>query len=171
MIEVLATKLAVKIKHIVPDHPASEAVLKFSLGLLINATSIIFLSIAISMLTGKTRETIIILFSFAILRQVSGGLHLKSGLGCVIGTTALVTGLSLLHLNGLWIQILNLVGIFLALIYAPSGIEKQSRVPPKFYPLLKVVTCFIIAFNILIQSPILALSYFVQCVTLIKFRR
>lgn len=171
MIEILASKLAVKIKKVVPEHPATEAVLKFSLALVINALLIIILSITLSFFTGKIKETLVVLVSFAILRQISGGLHLKSGIWCVVGTTSLVMIISLSHPSYVGVQVLNVTGILLAMVYAPSGIEKQSRIPTKYYPVLKVMSCLLIASNLLIQSPVLALSFFVQCLTLIQIRR
>ncbi|WP_410514994.1 accessory gene regulator B family protein [Paenibacillus sp. BR2-3] len=171
MIDMVAAKLAMRIKRTVPDHPASEAVLKFALALVINALLIIILSISISLFTGRTQETIIILISFAILRQLSGGLHLKSGIWCVIGSTVIITILSLLHPTHLWIQILNVTGMLLALIYAPSRIERQSRIPSRYYPFLKASSFLLVASNLWIQSPVLALSFFMQCITLIKKRR
>ncbi|MDQ0193509.1 accessory gene regulator ArgB-like protein [Paenibacillus wynnii] len=171
MIEIMATKLAVRIKLIVPEHPASESVLKFALSLLINAISIIFFSLVISLLTAKTQETVTVLIAFAILRQLTGGFHLKSGFWCVVGTTSIISVMSLLQTSALWIQILNITGILLVLFYAPSGIQKQSRIPSKYYPYLKIAAALIVASNLLIQSPMLALSFFFQSATLIKLRR
>jgi accessory gene regulator B len=171
MIESAAAKLAEGIKRIVPEHPASEAVLKYALSLVINAISIVMLSICISLFTGRIKETIIILISFAVLRQLSGGFHLKSGAWCVLGSTVIVTAASLVQPSLLWIQILNAAGVLIAFVYAPSGIERQSRIPSRYYPFLKAVSCLLIASNIWIQSPVLAVSFFIQCITLIKKRR
>lgn len=170
MIDRAAFKLATGIKRIVPDHPSSVAVLKYSLALLINAAAIIIISLMVALFTGRFIQAVTILISFAILRQVSGGVHLKSGTWCVIGTTALITLLSFIDLNLNWICILNAASFILAAVFAPSRIEKQSKIPKKFYPLLKVLSCLMICSNFIFLSPIIAASFFVQSLTLIKLR-
>ncbi|WP_370511654.1 accessory gene regulator B family protein, partial [Paenibacillus odorifer] len=67
----------------------------------------IALSLLISILTGKTSEVIIIILSFALLRQLSGGYHIKSSDGCVIFTVFLFTLISLISLNSITVLILN----------------------------------------------------------------
>jgi accessory gene regulator B len=171
MIDNIALKLATGIKHIVPEHPSSIAVLKYSLALLINATAIIIFSICIALFTARLSQTILILFSFAILRQASGGIHLKSGSWCVFASTSLVVFLSFISFNSNWTSILNLASLTLAATFAPSRIEKQSRIPKRFYPLLKLISCLIVSSNFYFLSPSISGAFFIQGLTLIKFRR
>lgn len=79
-------KLANQIKRTVPDHPASIPVLKYVLALIINASMIIVLTLLASFFTGRTAEAVTILVAFALLRQMSGGIHLKTGMACVVVT-------------------------------------------------------------------------------------
>ena len=91
MISLLAEKIAKYIKIHIPDHPASVNVLKHSISFILNVLFVVSLSLLVSVFTQKTFEAGIILISFAMLRQVSGGIHLKSGVLCVILTTLGIT--------------------------------------------------------------------------------
>ncbi|WP_110932604.1 accessory gene regulator ArgB-like protein [Paenibacillus bouchesdurhonensis] len=171
MINVMADKIAVGIKRTAPDHPASIAVLRYSIALLLNAALIISITLLLSVFTGRTKEIMILLVSFAVLRQVSGGIHLNSGIKCILTTTTLFTLLSVIELTFSYAMIINGIAAILCLIFAPSRIEKQTRIPLKYYPLLKLASVLIVSSNFLIMSPVLSLSFVAQSVLLIKLRR
>ncbi|WP_138751781.1 accessory gene regulator ArgB-like protein [Paenibacillus sinopodophylli] len=171
MIEAIASSIAVGIKKVVPEHPSSVAVLQYSLALILNGAFIIGLSLLLSIITGKTAEVAIILISFALLRQVSGGLHLKSGMSCVLVSTGVATVLSLVNLGQTITLTITAISMLLMLLLAPSNIEKQSRIPKRYYPILKAVSVVIVAVNLLIQSDVIALAFIAQGITLILTRR
>jgi accessory gene regulator B len=171
MIDKLALSIATGIKNTVPDHPASIARLKYSLSFILNAVFIIVFSLLVSLLTGKTYEVAILLFSFAILRQVSGGIHLKSGTTCVVVTVAVANAFSFLEISNdvtLWF---TGISILIALIFAPSGIEKQTRIPQRFYPLLKIISVIIISSNFIIESDMAATAFLIQAISLMIKRK
>lgn len=170
MIDIMATKMAEGIKKRSPEHPASVAVLKHSLAVLINTFSILFLNIGIGFVTGRLREVIIVLISFALLRMISGGVHLKSGTWCVTITTLGVTALA--HINLLpevvpWITVASLV---IAAIFAPTDLRRQSRIPVRYYPFLKLISVSMIACNFYLSSSAIAVSFLIQTLTLIPRR-
>jgi accessory gene regulator B len=171
MIQEISMRLALRLKNAVPDHPRSAEVLKYGISFVINTFSIIALSLIISIFTGRTAEVGAALISYALLRQVSGGLHLKSGMLCIIVSTAGITALSLVQLEQSYLWAVTSVSLVLALIYAPSRIEKQTKIPARFYPMLKLLSMLIIASNFLFNSSVLAAAFFVQCLTLIRGRR
>ncbi|WEK53986.1 MAG: accessory gene regulator B family protein [Candidatus Cohnella colombiensis] len=171
MIERLAHRLAVNIKSAAPNHPASIEVLEFPIAAILNAVSIIIFSLGISLLTGRVTETSIVLVGYALLRQVSGGIHLRSGDICVLLSVTGIALLSLTNFNPSVVLTFNIISMLLALIYAPSRIENQTRIPKKFHPLLKVLSALIIATNFLIHSSALSGAYLVQALTLIRERR
>jgi len=171
MIEAMAGSLAARIKRIVPEHPASEAVMKYSLSILINTVSIIGLSLLVSVATGRFYEALTVLIAFALLRQMSGGIHLKSGTLCVVVSAAGVTLLSYASFASGIVYGFTGAAALLALIYAPSRIEKQSRIKPKYYPLLRGYSVLLISVNFLIGSPVIAASFLLQGLTLIRGRR
>ena len=63
----------------------------------------------------------------------------------------------------------NLVNIILVLLFAPSRIDKQTRISKKHYPLLKIISLFLVSTNFLIGSSVLAAAFLIQSLTLIKF--
>lgn len=167
MIDQISLKMAVAVKNRAPEHPASLAVLKHALAVSINTLSIIILSVIGGVLTGHTKEVIIIMASFALLRMISGGFHLKTGDMCVVVTTSLFVGLSYVNVNHLLTSIITIISILIALLFAPSGIENQSRIPKKYYPHLKVASVILISLNLIVGSAVIAACFLVQSLTLI----
>ncbi|MBB3113612.1 accessory gene regulator B [Paenibacillus phyllosphaerae] len=169
MIDTLSLKIAVGIKAKVPEHPASVNVLKFAIAALINGLTIILFSLIGSLVTDTFIEAITVLVSFAILRQLSGGYHLKSGVACIVVSTVGVLALSLTgDLGAEFVFILNVINVILAIVFSPSDIEKQSRIKKKYFPFLKLSSTMLVAINFAIGSPVLASTFLVQCLTLIK---
>ncbi|MFD1953760.1 accessory gene regulator B family protein [Paenibacillus thailandensis] len=171
MIDKLAYSLAVGIKNVVPEHPASIARLKYALSFILNAGFIIFLSLLLSIFTGKTGQVATLLFAFALLRQVSGGIHLKSGTMCVLATVSTATVLSFVTYPDMYTLIITSISIVIVLLYAPSGIENQTRIPPKYYPLLKLVSVLLVSSNFVIESKMTSIAFLVQSLSLIIPRK
>ncbi|NEU25285.1 accessory gene regulator ArgB-like protein [Paenibacillus ottowii] len=171
MIETVALKLANQIKRTVPDHPASVPVLKYALALILNATMIIVLTLFASFFTGRMVEAVTILIAFALLRQVSGGIHLKTGMACVVVTSVAFTYISCISLNNGWTNLFTGIALILVLCFAPSRIEKQSRIPVRFYPLLRLLSSLLVCTNFVIGSSVVAVAFLLQSLTLIRGRR
>ncbi|MFD0712719.1 accessory gene regulator ArgB-like protein [Paenibacillus sp. GCM10027626] len=171
MINSLANILAIRIKSKVPEHPASVAVLQYSLLFILNSLSIIVLTMCISLFTGKIFETFVALTAFAVLRQVSGGYHLKSGLLCIIISTTVIVLLSFTDCNSTVTMSLNIASAILVLMFAPSRIERQTRIPARYFPLLKVMALCLIIISGVISYPVLAMTFFAQSLTLIRIGR
>ncbi|AOZ91282.1 accessory gene regulator B family protein [Paenibacillus crassostreae] len=171
MIEIIAMKMARRIKSKVPNHPSSIVILKHAIAILLNTFFIILLSLVVSYVTGNVKEIIIILVSFALLRLVSGGMHLKSGDSCVLLTTTLFTFLLFVNLSLGQMYILTSICLILVFIYSPSRIENQSRIPKKYYGILKMISVLLVATNFWILSPILTATFFVQALTLVRWKR
>ncbi|MFD1886846.1 accessory gene regulator ArgB-like protein [Paenibacillus wenxiniae] len=172
MIDQLALKAATYIKNQAPaDHPTSIAVLKHALAILINMAMIIFVVIVITSMLGTLKLAVISMTCFAVLRQITGGYHLKSGIQCVVVSSLLFIVLPLVAIPDSIIIYFTLISMLLCVIFAPSDIAKQSRIPAKFYPLLKALGVIVVASNLLIGSDIVALSFLAQTLLLIKWRR
>lgn len=170
MIEAVALKIAHRIKSVVPEHPVSINVLNYSISVMINGLLIFSISLLISLFTGRTPEMIGILIFFPLLRQLSGGYHLKSGIKCTVISISLFTLISFITLDDPYVTVLNCISLVLVLLYAPSRIERQSRIPKKYYPLLKIISSLLVASNFLIGSTIIAMSFFLQSLSLIHKR-
>lgn len=170
MIETMAARMARYIKNSAPDHPASLPVLKYALSVSLNIIFIVALTLGIAFLTDKVVVVTLLMFTFAFLRQLTGGFHLKTGMSCVWVTTIGFTTLSFVSLNYTGTFIATIISIALILIFAPSGIEKQSRIPKRFYPLLKCIGLVLVATNLWLGSSIIAISFLSQSLTLIRLQ-
>ncbi|WP_211745383.1 accessory gene regulator B family protein [Paenibacillus sp. Marseille-Q4541] len=169
MIESLAHKGSVYLKKQVPHHPSSAAVLEYSIAMLLNVTFIVAGSIILSLFTGRTTEIVVILLSFSLLRQFSGGLHLKSGTSCAVVSTALFTLISFFDARESYpIHLLTALTLLLVATYAPSNFKRQHNVREKYYPWLTLISMLLVCSNFFFVSSPLAASFFVQSLTLIK---
>lgn len=167
IINVMAHKLATTLKTKNPSHSVSAAVAQYSLAIILNTVFIIVLTLSISLVLGTFKETAIVLFAFAGLRAISGGLHVKSGMACVLYSTA---GALLLPYAAEWITdtlalIINTISILLFMILAPSNI--RTKFPNKYYPLLKIVSLLIVISNFYTLSSLLAITFFIQALSLL----
>jgi len=145
---------------------ASEAVLNFSLVIVINTISTILLVILFCSITGHLLEGIIAMASFAILRNFSGGIHLKSSIYCTIISAGSLILFAHITLSYFYIGFsMDIVTIILLLLYAPDGFENRSRLNPKYYPLLKVASILVVAANFYIQSSVISFSLLTQALT------
>lgn len=172
MIDGLAAKLANGIKKTNPEKTASVEVMQFALIILINGLITFVLALLIGFLTGKFVETVLILLAFILLRFVTGGFHFDSSIKCTVVSTGLAI---LLPHVPITFQMLNLLlgvlSLILILMYAPANIEGHTRIPPKFYPHLKVIALILVSSNFIIGSPSLSLGFFVQSLTLVNFTK
>lgn len=170
MIELMADKMARGIKQRAPEHPATLAVLKHSLAILINTFSILVLTLVLGIVTEHLYETLAVLISFSALRMVSGGLHLRSGTWCVIVTTAMVLLVSHVGMTASLTWKITALSFILATAFAPTDIQKQSRIPRKYYPVLKVLSMILVSVNFFLGSPVVAASFLVQTLLLIPWK-
>ncbi|WP_027087151.1 accessory gene regulator B family protein [Cohnella panacarvi] len=169
MIRILSRGIAKKIKTVVPHHPVSEQVLAYSISFLLNTIFVILFSMLVSLFTGRYIETAIALFSYAIIRQASGGFHFESGWLCIVASTAAITAISFSNFGDSILIILTFLSLLIALVFSPSRIEKQTRIPKRYYPLLKVLSMVIISTSFLFGSSVVTTSFFVQSLTLIRY--
>lgn len=171
MIEWMAGKLALSIKQANPEKTSSTEVMTFSLILLLNALAIITCSLIIGGLTGKLVETAVTLFSFALLKFFSGGIHLKSSDTCAMVS---IIGMSLLPhipIYDSWVLWMTSISLVIIILFAPANMHKKARIPEKYYPLLKIISILIVASNFIINSDILAKVFILQAAMLIPLKR
>ncbi|KAF6614361.1 accessory gene regulator B family protein [Paenibacillus sp. EKM102P] len=167
-LDTIALNIATHIKTVVPDHPSSIDVLKHGISVAINTVSIILLTIGISFFTDRMQEALLAMVSFSMLRQIVGGIHLKSNIVCIVVSTVLLTALSFASFNYNWVVITSIISIVLILVYAPSRVEGKTRISKQHYPLLKFMGVAIVALNLWLAFPVVAASFFVQSLTLIE---
>ena len=112
----------------------------------------------IACLLGIFKEMVIFLIIYNILRSVSFGLHASKSWICLLSSTFIFIGGTILcqhmHLNRLIITIIAVITIFLIYKYSPADTKKRPIVNPKRRKIFKylsttfAVTYYIIAITI-----------------------
>jgi len=171
MIDSLAGKIAVALKNTNQDETPSVAVMKFALIVVINTALTVFLSLTISLILGSAIDTLIVLCFFGLLHFFSGGYHFKSAMTCTIVSTLTFVLIPHIPISRDIAYVLTLCSLILILIFAPSNIKNAARIPEKYFPLLKLISIIIVISTVFFSLHLLALTYFIQSLTLIKFKK
>lgn len=171
MIDALSEKIAVKLKQYNEEETASVEVMKFGLAIVLSGLFTSLLCLTIGFFTGHFLDTIVTLLAFAFLRFFSGGFHFQSSIACTAATCVIVGAIPLVPVSGQMNLILTLASLALVALFAPSNISGATRMPEKYYPLLKIISIVIVASNLLLHNDLLALTFFVQSLLLIRLKR
>lgn len=133
MIEKICNFLISKMRKQLPDIDDEKAeVLNYGLQLVIGEVPKIFLLILIAFLLGIGPLTLLTFLLILPYKMASGGFHLKTHLGCIIGTTSFYCGIVLLSKNiVIEPEILKyaiitagwLFGMLMCKLYAPADTE------------------------------------------------
>lgn len=167
LVEQSATKVAQYINRNV-DNASSVAVLKMSLITVINFFIVAFGVIIVCLFTGRLAEGVIALICAPLLRYFSGGIHMKSAQLCNLISLIIILVAAHLSISYAYTGLgLTIAAMLILLLYAPQGILNLSRLKAQYYPILKLIAIIIVATNLLFQSPVLAIAFFLQSITII----
>jgi len=167
----LIHKLSLRIANFIRDNnpqAASMDVLMFSLTVVLNAMLINIMVMAVGLVTGRLLEAVVLLSTFALLRFFSGGMHLPSSQLCNAMSTGMFVILLFLPVS-YWHEgfILNTLALLLVLGFAPTkDIMHLNLLGPKYTLHFKIACILLVSSNFWIQSPLLALAFFSQTLTL-----
>lgn len=172
-IEALSLKLAERMKSINPEKTSSVEVLTYGWMILINIIAVLIGTLTIGWLTGNLQEVMIGLFSFALLRSITGGYHFESASLCILFSILAFCLLPYVPVSSTWNIILIIISALLTAILAPAGLGEQSNIPPKYYPLLKILSVGLILGSsfLFFQNGTLAKVYFIQSLSLLFAKR
>ena len=133
MIEKICNFLISKMRKQLPDIDDEKAeVLNYGLQLVIGEVPKTFLLILIAFLLGIGPLTLLTFLLILPYKMASGGFHLKTHLGCIIGTTSFYCGIVLLSKNIVIepeilkyaiITAVWLFGMLMCKLYAPADTE------------------------------------------------
>ena len=137
----------------------SVDVIYYALQILSNTVGIAGLSALIGLITGEFLRTLLVLIFFAVIRILTGGYHLKSGVWCIVVSTALMSGLPHIYLTDAWSYTLTALSLMLVLCFAPANYDRYAHIPKKYYPHLKFVAAAVVSLNFLFVSDTIALAY------------
>ncbi len=132
MIDTICTFLTNRIRKEMPEIDDERAeVINYGLQNIVGEIPKIFLLFIIAYILGMLKE---VLFMFIVLtpyRGASGGFHLKTHLGCILGTTAFYCGIVLLSQHVILDDITKYIligiswifGMIMIKLYAPADTE------------------------------------------------
>ncbi len=133
MIEKLCNKLTSRIRKKMPEIDEERAeVINYGLQLVIGEIPKTFLIIAIAYILGVLEFTILALLFIMPYKTFSGGVHLKTHIGCIIATSMLYIGTAVISkyivFNQIYIKYIAIVliwifSIIMIKLYAPADTE------------------------------------------------
>ena len=185
MIDTICTFLTNRIRKEIPEIDDDRAeVINYGLQNIVGEIPKIFLLFIIAGILGMLKE---VLFMFIVLipyRGASGGFHLKTHLGCILGTTAFYCGIVFLSqhviLEGITKYILIgitwIFGMVMIKLYAPADTEnvpilskkdrKKKQIVAYIAYSIGLIAAFIIQDNVI--SNILLFGNLLQTLTITK---
>lgn len=133
MIEKICFYLTNKIRKNSPDMDDEKAeIINYGLQIVIGEIPKIFVLILIAFLLGVGWLTLLAFILILPYKVFSGGLHLKSHLGCIVGTTLFYCGdvmlskivvFEPLYIKYITISLIWIFGIIMCKLYAPADTE------------------------------------------------
>ena len=180
MIDKLCLYLTNKIRKEMPEIDDERAeVINYGLQLIIGEFPKNFIILGIAYFLGIFKYTLLSVILLLPYRSVSGGFHLKTHIGCIVGTTIIYCGIAkiscyIIFYNQILKYIISLsiwiFGMIMIHLYAPADTEnipilsKKERKQKKilsyiFLSIALLVACVIVNNEI---SNILILGHFIQ---------
>lgn len=186
MVDKICENLINKIRKQMPDVDEERAeIINYGLHLIIGEIPKFFIIMAIAFLLGVGKLTLITYFVILPFRGASGGFHLKSHIGCILGTTIFFSGIALLGkyviLEGIAKYIITFIiwvfGMIMVTKYAPADTEnvpiisKKERRKRKMQSYITLTISIIIALLIknMTISNIIIFGMLFQSITISKF--
>lgn len=163
MIDKICNYLTNKIRKQIPEFTDEKAEeINYGLQLLIGELPKTFIFILISILLGVFKEfliTIIVIFPY---RAFSGGFHLKTHLGCILGTSmfycgiAYISKLSLFSYNTKYILtiLIWIFGILMCRLYAPADTENIPILRKKERKTKRILSYIVLTITLIIGAVI-----------------
>lgn len=187
MVDKICDKIMNQIRLKMPEVDDERAeVIKYGLELLIGEVPKTFVFLVIAWILGILKYSIISLIIILPYRVFSGGVHLKTHIGCMIGTTVFYCGNAYISklisfpniASQLIISILVLIfAIAMITLYAPADTEnvpilrKKDRKAKKICSYITVIAMAVISF--FIKDPIISNMFIIgillQSVMITKF--
>ncbi len=185
MIDKICNFLTDRIRKQMPEVDDQRAeVINYGLQNVIGELPKTFLVLIIACVLGIWKETLITFFLLIPYKNASGGFHLKTHLGCIIGTTTFYCGVAIL---AKYIQLEEIIrysiiisvwifGIIMIKLYAPADTENVPILTKKDRKKQRIISYITFSIGLLVAgilkntiiSNIIILGYFLQTLTITK---
>ena len=170
MIENICNKLTLKIRKEMPEVDDERAeVINYGLQLVIGEIPKTFVLILIAYLCGVLKLSIVALLAIIPYRLVSGGVHLKTHIGCIVGTSLFYVGSALLskyiilepmYVKYILIAIIWAFSMVMIKLYAPADTENVPILRKKERKIKKnlsyVIMTLTLVASIIIKDTVLS---------------
>ena len=185
MIDNICTFLTNRIRKEMPEVDDEKAeIIMYGLQNIIGEIPKTFLVLLIAYFLGIFKETLITFLLLLPYKSFSGGFHLKTHIGCIIGTTLFYCGIALISkyiiiepiVKYILIAVIWIFGIIMITLYAPADTEnvpilakkdrKKKRILSYITFIIGLLVAAFIQNNIICN--ILILGNFVQTLTITK---
>lgn len=187
MIDKICDKLMKRIRAKMPEVDDERAeVIKYGLELIIGEIPKFFITLFIAWILGVLKYTLITILIVLPYRISAGGLHLKSHIGCILGTTTFYVGSAFISkimiFPSMAVKVFFLISvlifsIIMITLYAPADTEnvpilqKKVRKEKKIKSYISIL--FISALSIIIKdntiSNICMVGMLIQSINISKF--
>ena len=163
MIDKICMFLTNRIRKEMPDIDDEKAeIINYGLQNIIGEVPKTFLVLIIAYFLGIWKETLITFLLMIPYKSVSGGFHLKTHLGCIIGTTTFYCGVPVLSkfilLSGIWkyilITMIWIFGMIMIKLYAPADTENVPILTKKDRKRKQVLSYITFSLGLLIAGII-----------------
>lgn len=185
MIDKICDYLTNKIKKQMPDINDERAeVINYGIHLVIGEIPKTFIFIAIAAILGVLKEFFITMLVIFPYRAVSGGFHLKTHIGCILGTSFMYCGTAFVsqfqlfgnNIKYILIPIIWIFGMIMCKLYAPADTEnvpilrKKDRRTKQIlsYAILTITLIIGAVVNNYVISNIIILGMFIQSITITR---
>lgn len=181
MIDKICDNLTNKIRNKLPDVDDERAeVINYGIHLLVGEIPKTFIFLAIAILLGVLKEFIITVIVIFPYRAFSGGFHLKTHLGCIVGTSLMYCGIPFaskyLLLNEVSKYVIYalvwIFGMMMCKLYAPADTENVPILRKKDRKMRQIISYILLTITLLtgiliknvIVSNIILLGMLVQSI-------
>lgn len=160
-------------------------IIDYGLHLLIGELPKNFIILGIAYLLGVFKLTLLTVILLLPYRAVSGGFHLKTHIGCIVGTTLIYCGIAkiscyIIFYNQIFKIIIALsvwiFGMIMVHLYAPADTENVPILSKKERKQKKILSYIFLSVGILVSciipnneiANILIFGYLIQSITITK---
>ena len=185
MIDKFCEYLTNKIRNKMPEVDDERAeVIKYGLQILIGEVPKIFVMLAIAWILGVVKYTLLCFVLMLPYRMYSGGFHLKTHIGCIIGTSALYIGNAFVsqfvHIEFMYKIIASVLLWIFAIImiykYAPADTEAVPVVSKKERRKRRIMSYIVVTIMLIcvccikyeLVSNMLLIGSFLQTLTITR---
>lgn len=185
MVDKICDYLTNKIRNNMPEVDEERAeIINYGIHLLVGEIPKTFIFIAISAILGVLKEFFITMLVIFPYRAVSGGFHLKTHIGCIIGTSFMYCGIPLsskyllISVNVKYIitVLVWIFGMVMCKLYAPADTENVPILRKKDRKIKQILSYVILTITLIIGiiinnkviSNIIILGMFMQSITITR---